>query len=217
TDAPLWGKDFLGGDGDPQANYAVKDGPFRQGEWKLVFDGPDLRRRFGHYADRLPTPEEVGAALLIESYDCPPYDVGSDLAHSFPNYMAGWNHPSGEPEMHNRVHNWVGGSMLIMTSPNDPVFWLVHANLDRLWAEWEAVYGDDFPEAGAPRRQNLRDPTHPFGVPPEDVLDHHDLGYAYDTETEAPSRASRVQVVSPGRPERVRSPCRADDLHPWFR
>src|SRR5262249_45000154 len=98
------------------------------------------------------------------------------------NYMAGWNWPSGEPEMHNRVHNWVGGSMLAMSSPNDPVFWLLHANLDRLWAAWEDVYGYDYPEEGPPPGQRLHDVMAPFGVTPADVLDHHALGYHYDTE-----------------------------------
>ena len=181
-DSSLWSRDFLGGDGDPAANYAVTDGPFRQGEWTLAFEGPDLRREFGYYADRLPTAEEVDGAFSIPWYDSKPFDTGSPVSHSFRNYLVGWNFPSGEPEMHNRVHNWVGGSMLTMSSPNDPVFWLLHANLDRLWAEWEAAYGFDYPEVGAAAGQNLHDAMSPFGATPADALDHHALGYRYDTE-----------------------------------
>jgi hypothetical protein len=33
----------------------------------------------------------------------------------------------------NLVHRWVNGNMVSMASPNDPVFWLHHANIDRLW------------------------------------------------------------------------------------
>lgn len=41
---------------------------------------------------------------------------------------------------HNDVHNWVGGTMSnIMISPADPVFWLHHAQVDRLWSQWQAV------------------------------------------------------------------------------
>jgi hypothetical protein len=39
--------------------------------------------------------------------------------------------------MHGNGHVWVGGSMLPMSSPNDPVFWMHHANVDRLWAIWQ--------------------------------------------------------------------------------
>jgi tyrosinase len=37
---------------------------------------------------------------------------------------------------HNSVHNWIGGEMSDMYSPRDCLFWLHHANCDRLWAEW---------------------------------------------------------------------------------
>jgi tyrosinase len=39
---------------------------------------------------------------------------------------------------HNRGHNFIGGHMSTGFSPNDPVFWLHHANVDRLWANWQA-------------------------------------------------------------------------------
>jgi tyrosinase len=39
--------------------------------------------------------------------------------------------------IHGGVHIWVGGTMSDATiSPADPVFWLHHANLDRLWWVW---------------------------------------------------------------------------------
>jgi Common central domain of tyrosinase len=40
-------------------------------------------------------------------------------------------------ELHNRVHVWVGGDMEPPTSPNDPVFYLNHCNVDRVWASWQ--------------------------------------------------------------------------------
>ncbi|WP_406209801.1 tyrosinase family protein [Kitasatospora sp. NBC_01560] len=39
---------------------------------------------------------------------------------------------------HNRGHNFIGGHMSQAFSPNDPVFWLHHANVDRIWAAWQA-------------------------------------------------------------------------------
>jgi tyrosinase len=39
--------------------------------------------------------------------------------------------------IHGSVHIWVGGTMSdAAVSPADPVFWLHHANLDRLWWVW---------------------------------------------------------------------------------
>jgi len=40
---------------------------------------------------------------------------------------------------HNVVHNLVGGTMGTSRSPADPLFWLHHAFIDKLWAQWEAA------------------------------------------------------------------------------
>jgi len=40
---------------------------------------------------------------------------------------------------HGAAHVWVGGFVgNAVIAPRDPVFWLIHANVDRLWAEWIA-------------------------------------------------------------------------------
>ena len=38
---------------------------------------------------------------------------------------------------HGLIHITIGGHMAAMTSPNDPIFFLHHANIDRLWAKWQ--------------------------------------------------------------------------------
>jgi tyrosinase len=44
---------------------------------------------------------------------------------------------------HNEVHGWVGGAMgSIMVSPADPLFWMHHAQIDRLWSVWQSVPGN---------------------------------------------------------------------------
>lgn len=43
-----------------------------------------------------------------------------------------------EATPHNGVHNWIGGNMVTMASPRDPIFFLHHANIDRIWASWNA-------------------------------------------------------------------------------
>src|SRR6266571_1110573 len=49
------------------------------------------------------------------------------------------------------VHSAVGGDMETGSSPSDPLFWLHHANIDRLWAKWQKQH----PGVKPVLRQNL--------------------------------------------------------------
>ena len=52
-----------------------------------------------------------------------------------------------EGDVHDPIHGWVGGGTFlnpgimsaVSTSAQDPVFWLHHANMDRLWSSWRAI------------------------------------------------------------------------------
>jgi tyrosinase len=50
-----------------------------------------------------------------------------------------------EAQPHGGIHNWVGGSNGWMTDPTlaarDPIFWLHHCNIDRLWESWLQLKG----------------------------------------------------------------------------
>jgi tyrosinase len=46
---------------------------------------------------------------------------------------------------HNPVHNIIGNSMATMQSPRDPIFYLHHANVDRLWHAWALPTGGTMP------------------------------------------------------------------------
>ena len=39
-----------------------------------------------------------------------------------------------EIRLHNPPHGWIGGNMASGFSPDDPMFFLHHANVDRLWS-----------------------------------------------------------------------------------
>lgn len=41
---------------------------------------------------------------------------------------------------HNAGHVWIGGDMNTMASPRDPAFWFHHAQVDRLWAQWQEAH-----------------------------------------------------------------------------
>lgn len=140
------------------------------------------------------------------------------------HYVEGW-------ALHACMHSLIGGSLVdkidstdgvphqtrilgtmdsIPSSPYDPIFWLNHANVDRLWAEWQdkGHSGSSFyPSKGMPFGHNLHDPMWPWDgglsvpenigsgdiasllpsiksnvvVTPADVLDFRKLGYTYDT------------------------------------
>jgi tyrosinase len=45
-----------------------------------------------------------------------------------------------ESKFHSGAHNGVGGWLASAASPSDPLFFLLHSNVDRVWAHWQAKY-----------------------------------------------------------------------------
>ncbi len=80
------------------------------------------------------------------------------------------------------------GTMAANTSLSDPVFWLHHSNIDRLWNEWMRRHGQVYePVEGGPVGHNIDDPMWPYSqlgmtITPRMVLSSRDLGYIYDSE-----------------------------------
>jgi tyrosinase len=37
--------------------------------------------------------------------------------------------------LHNQIHVFIFGHMILQTSPNDLIFFLNHYNVDRIWAQ----------------------------------------------------------------------------------
>lgn len=69
--------------------------------------------------------------------------------------LEGWGErPDGSDlPAHNHVHDWVGGIMANTSySPTDPIFWLHHAEVDRLWSIWQTRFPNAHPPlSGADR------------------------------------------------------------------
>lgn len=87
-------------------------------------------------------------------------------------------------------HTWTGGTMGQGDSPLDPLFYLHHGNLDRLWAIWQlnnpgavqydtTAIGCDDPSVPV---VGLNDPMI-GGAAPAAMLDHSALGYRYPRDT----------------------------------
>lgn len=97
-----------------------------------------LRRQLGAQTVRLPRKAHTATALNQSVYDAAPWSTNSS---GFRNLVEGWQSQPQipPPSLHNRVHVFVGGDMSPSTSPNDPVFYLNHCNVDRIWERWMQV------------------------------------------------------------------------------
>lgn len=153
--------------------------------------------------------------------------------------------PSGQPTtgvfMHNYFHSFVGGANFnpsvgrpeplgtmasLASSIYDPVFWLIHANVDRLWAEWQQsghAGSQYYPAQGGHYGENLSDRMWPWDggestpanqgtgdqlsllpavpandlVTPADTLDLSRYNYTYATLKNTNTKSSsRIAVLS---------------------
>ena len=145
----MWSSKRLGGNGSSQHGWRIQSGPFK-GWRSVLYRAHDksfvtrsgIIRRFVHEA----MPE--AAPLDVARYDSAPWDNRNDPGGSYRH---------AAEQAHDRVHFLIGGDMRAGTSPNDPVFYLHHANVDRLWWEWQQAHGirSYRPTHGGPAGHNL--------------------------------------------------------------
>jgi tyrosinase len=193
--APIWTRV-----GPPRGD--VTTGPFRDLRVRLVTNPLDnrvyvvparpIRRDAGRdtAAPTLPNRADETGTLRDGTYDRPDWNRAAD---SFRNKLEGWRDaqtpPRQAPRMHNRVHVYVGGSMGPASSPNDPVFFLNHCNVDRQWEAWLTQRGRTYvPGAGqGPAGHRAGDPMVSIVWPtmrPSEVLDPASAAldwYRYDS------------------------------------
>jgi tyrosinase len=75
---------------------------------------------------------------------------------------------------HNQVHNWCNGTITTpSTASNDPIFFLLHANVDRIWDMWQLNH-TDVPKLTGPAA--VMDPWATTAAELNDVID---VGYSY--------------------------------------
>ncbi len=173
TESRLWQAELMGQFEGSAWTVRLESDP-RDGMQRVA--GRSLSRALGAQLS-LPSRSEVRAVVNLEnSYDSPPYDESASGARNRIELL------------HNRVHMWVGGDMMFATSPNDPTFYLHHANVDRIWSAWSRAH----PDAGYRPREmeddellfhRIDDPLHTYfeeSVTPRMMLDHA-AAYEYDT------------------------------------
>ncbi|KAJ2475138.1 hypothetical protein IWW47_006561, partial [Coemansia sp. RSA 2052] len=110
---------YLGSNG--QGGQCVRDG--LQNGWTMSFPNNHCLRR------------QYNAGNRINAWYSPEY-IQSVLSRSTRMSQL---RPGIEFSLHGAIHLGVGGDMLQTYSPNDFVFWLHHANIDRLWSVWQTM------------------------------------------------------------------------------
>jgi tyrosinase len=136
--------------------------------------------------------ESVNSGALSRS----PFDQKVLLPPSPSNWRKCFSIPL-ELDPHGAVHNLIGGDMgNILASARDPVFWVHHANIDRLWTVWNKTAGHANPsDAGWKQKTFTYDQTGDMRQTAGAVLDSQgSLGYRYDDET--PLTAFQPAVVA---------------------
>jgi len=74
--------------------------------------------------------EAIEGMLAIDDF----YQFASDPVG---NQRDQGSHGQLEALPHNNTHGSIGGFMGMMLSPLDPIFWLHHSNVDRMWEVWK--------------------------------------------------------------------------------
>jgi tyrosinase len=119
------------------------------------------------------SPSEIasrGEVLKRNEQDIPQLYGLSDFRQFSERLRIGW---------HNFIHMWIGGDMAVVsTAAFDPIFYVHHCNVDRIWAIWQSINGIDSVPS------HMRDIVlQPFKMTVKDVLDINSLDYDYASST----------------------------------
>jgi hypothetical protein len=125
-----------------------------------------------------------------------PMDVIQGMMIATTNFEVFSQSIEGTP--HSTPHNMIGGDMATMVSPNDPIFWLHHCFIDKIWHDWQtmsadratAYSGSNF--GGAPASPSDGLPQYP-GTTVSSVLDTQgdEICVQYEGSGSSPQPAAR--------------------------
>nr|KAJ3422768.1 hypothetical protein HK105_006447 [Polyrhizophydium stewartii] len=164
--SPLFGDDAFGPGGSSSDNGCISSGPFANWQTSYPEPGCVTRHISGGRADMDPwTSSEVLAGMILD-------------AESYDDFRQGF-----ESVPHAQIHTNIGGHMADMASPNDPIFWVHHANVDRIWSLWQlshdalSDYGGTISYTQAEAK--LDDNMDPFDVPVSRAMAIGTNGFCY--------------------------------------
>ncbi|KAI5863449.1 monooxygenase [Durotheca rogersii] len=129
------------GSGEPGFQHCVVDGPFANTNltlgmgWPNVNDGGHRPHCFTREFNGGMGNDENGDAIIGDMQATAYNSNVMNIIYGFDNFAAMSSMLEGLP--HAQVHSILFGDMGPSTSPNEPLFFLHHANVDRAWAKWQ--------------------------------------------------------------------------------
>lgn len=118
----------------------------------------------------LPTQATIDGLLARPTY----------TGFTFGSVTAGVRADGLEVAAHNNVHNWCRGTLMQpMASSRDPIFFLLHANVDRIWDQWQLTHSGGPNVTGADAGLDPWWTQAAGGLTTDAVKDITVLGYSY--------------------------------------
>jgi tyrosinase len=149
--------------------------------------------RPGFEPDEVLPDDMVGTQVIARILDSPDFEAfGSARPQGQTGTSPQWQRrPGARTELefnpHDGVHGSLGGNMAnVPTASRDPIFFLHHANVDRIWAMWNARGNANSPEPMwrnfAFNRNFINPDGSPWNVTVNGLQSPAALGYRYDDE-----------------------------------
>jgi hypothetical protein len=100
--------------------------------------------------------------------------------------LVGGFRPAFEAGAHSRPHLFIGGAMNSFASPDDPIFWLHHTMVDKVWTMWQDCHNLMDPanigeKIFKPDQVDV-DLAYAPGITTRSVWSTQQLGYTYETD-----------------------------------
>jgi tyrosinase len=203
---PDWSLPYWNYSDDRNSNARVLPAAFRDVQWPDGKHNPLLVRRKPTINGGQPIPaKHLALTALTEPFfegtTAPGGTTGfGGPITAFPNHQGNYNGVL-ENQPHNVVHVDIGGLMLYPeTAAQDPIFWLHHANIDRLWSSWLAAPQNQHQNPTNGAWVNQRYPLHDatgaaVTFTAAQVLDSTAAPLSYQYEKLEPGAAPRVDLA----------------------
>jgi len=181
----------FGGWGDPFNDFTVTSGAFSSSSsFRLAYPVPHALRRNFTLQPWLGSPPGAYPQDLQANVSLTRKEVMT-MVHGFRGDFKGFQaYVEGFAGSHSMVHSIVGGDLAgtcprgsppdcqrgPFWTPNDPLFWLHHAMIDRIWYEWQRRHAcNELAFLGGSVQPDLKDESefrmYPNGVPPNLHMD----------------------------------------------
>ena len=168
--SPIFNSNAFGSDGIGSDN-CVQSGTFAG--WTTYYPSPHcLKRNFNGGSGQILNwaSSEQFAAIVLSNSD-------------YASFRAVF-----EVNAHNAIHVAIGGDMSQMISPNDPIFFIHHANVDRYFDIWQKEYPNGQYNGGS-----FSDNMAPYNIPVSSAWDSlsHENCYTYSSSV-GPNTSQRL-------------------------